>query len=318
MAFEVTTNRAAKARRAVIFCVNEAYFPYALLAASQVRALCPSELADIVICAENGEIPASLSDLDIRLARLTLKDQSTDMGRLDQKKPATYHRLFLPHAFKEDYDRILYLDSDIFIERSDFARLLEVDLKGHVLAAVRDEVQWFNPERDAHDFRTMGIRGKKYFNAGVLIINCQAYRDNDILSKALDANRMFRDKLKHNDQPLLNAALRGEWLELSPVWNWQHARRFPMLTATVPVGITHFIGKAKPWNDSDSLLPPRYSMAFQHFMARHFPDRPEIKISSGCDVSGAALGRQALRSWWHARKITRYLKRFPDDLVAKE
>jgi len=314
-----TTSRPAQSSRAVVFCVDEAYLPFAFFAASQLWHTSDRNDFDIVICAPEGtHVPDTLSDVNIRLATLATDGLFDGLFIDERRTEAVYHRLALPAVFAEEYDRLLYLDADIFVHGGQFSALFDVDLGGHALAAVRDNQQWTKPSHHMHDFANMGIGPEKYFNSGVMLIDVAAYQSQNILERCITYGRDNNDKLRQHDQELLNCVLQGNWAELSPIWNWQQPIRSAYFEVMVPVAITHFIGPRKPWNDAAGQLPPRFAIAFRAFLNRHFPDMNDIPVVKASNVSTAYIARLTIKNILRAGKLRKYLRRFPDDILADE
>ncbi|MGC9448330.1 glycosyltransferase [Cereibacter johrii] len=149
----VQASRPARSRQAVIFRCNAGCLPFALHAAGRIDRLTPGRAFDICIC--HGEepivVPDSLSRLDVRLIRIDTTGLFTGL------RPDPYLRLALPQALAADYDRIHYLDSDIFVQGGDFTALLGLDPGNHPRGAVRDNIQWRTPGRRAEKFRGLPI-----------------------------------------------------------------------------------------------------------------------------------------------------------------
>jgi lipopolysaccharide biosynthesis glycosyltransferase len=314
-----TTSRPAQSSRAVVFCVDKTYFPYAIFAASQLAHTSRHSDFDIVVCAPEGmSVPDTLSDLKIRLATIATDGMFDGLYIDERRTEAVYHRLVLPEVFADEYERLLYLDADIFIHGGGLVSLFDVNLGGHALAAVRDNQQWTKPSRHMADFANMGIGPEKYFNSGVLLIDVATFRSQKILERCIAYGRENNDKLRQHDQELLNCVLKGDWAELSPIWNWQQPVRSAYFEVMVPVAITHFIGPRKPWNDIEGKLPPRFAIAFRAFLNLHFPEMDEIKVLKASDVSAAYIARLTIKNILRARQLRRYLRRFPDDMLAEE
>jgi len=313
-----TTSRPAQSSKAVVFCVDEAYLPFAFFAASQLWHMSDHTDFDIVICAPEGtRVPDTLSNLNIRLATLATDGLFEGLYVDARRTEAVYHRLALPAVFADEYERLLYLDADVFIHGGQFAALFDVDLRGHAIAAVRDNLQWTKPNRHIADFIKMGIGPEKYFNSGVLLIDVAAYQSQQILESCITYGRDNNDKLRQHDQELLNCVLQGNWAELSPVWNWQQPVRSAYFEVMVPVAITHFIGPRKPWNDAAGLIPPRFTIAFRAFLSRHFPEIGNIPVSKASEVSATYVVRLTIKNTLRAGKLRSYVRRFPDDMLAE-
>lgn len=314
----VAADRPATGRRAVAFCCDEGYLPYALLAASQVAALAPGRDFDILICGDPAPpVPASLEGLGLRRCSIDTRGRLAGLWVDARRTGSAYLRLALPEALAGDYDRILYLDSDVFVQGGDFGALLGAELGGFAVAAVRDNIQWRTPGRRPEEFRRFGWPAAPYLNSGLLLIDVPAFVSGDLLGRAVAMGRGAGDRLIALDQTLLNCLLRGDWAELSPVWNWQYTRASRLFEAMEGAHVVHFIGRVKPWNDPAGDLPPRFAEATAAFLAAHFPDRDRPAPRSGPARSPAAMRRVLWRHLLAAGRMADYLGRFPTDLTVR-
>ncbi len=270
-----TCSRTATHRTAVVFAADGLYERFALLAAQRLRALQPGAF-DIVLAGIDPPrpVPASLAGLDVRLAHVRT-GALFDPLRLDANHSAViYLRLALPEALAGDYDRILYLDSDVLIERGDFAALLSADMHGHALGAVRNHGQWRTPGRRNDQFRRLGLPASPYFNSGALLIDVAAWRAAQVMERSVAFGAAHRGDMIRHDQNLLNAVLQGDWAEMHPAWNWQYTRASGFFAEMMDPAVLHFIGGAKPWKVDDGRFPLRYRRAFVDFLAAHWPGEP--------------------------------------------
>ena len=314
----VRASRAAKFRRAVMFCCDDNYLPFALFALAQIAALSPQRNFDL--CLANSEkmltVPDSLSSLDIRVVQVPV-GAMFDGLRLDPgRTPDIYLRLALPDAFGEEYDRILYMDSDIMVKGGDFGALLSIDMGTHAIAAVRDNIQWRTPGRRAPQFRRLGLPARPYFNAGILLMDTARYREQDILGRCVTFGRTHAAQMIRHDQNLFNCVLHGDWAELSPVWNWQYTWSSRLIEPMVDAHVLHFIGSKKPWNFQGGQYPPRLRKDYAAFIATHFPERKPLPPEGTPAATNGAFQRKMLfKHWLSNRAMVRYLARFPDDLT---
>lgn len=98
-----------------------------------------------------------------------------------------------------------------------------------------------------------------YFNAGMLLIDCNAWRENNTINKCLE---YLKEKHPmHLDQDTLNAVLQDKWFHLSYRWNFMadfHGAYFLKkefeidMTKSYPyyLVIIHFTG-VKPWHHAN-------------------------------------------------------------------
>lgn len=314
MAIENTASRSAGSRHAVAFCCDDRYLPYALWAAHQVIALDESAAFDVCIChTDTLEIPDFSRHPRLRFCRITGTEVFHGLSHDARRSASTYMRLALPDAFEADYDRILYLDSDIAIEQGDFSTLLDLPLGERPVAAIRDNTQWRTPGRMPREFRQAGFANAPYFNAGVLLMDIAAWQAREVLPHALDLAQSHRHALDRYDQTLLNFALYGNWAELSPVWNWQYTRRSRNFELMYGANVIHFIGPTKPWSDPKRKLPHRFRRDCARFLSRHFPDRAADGARKAPDVG--ILWRGMIDEALTLKRMDRYLARFPDDMT---
>lgn len=166
-----------------------------------------------------------------------------------------YFRLLIPEILPQ-YDKVIYLDSDV-VAVTDIALLWETDLNGMVIGAVQD-LQ--HRKRQKETTAQLGMDAYKYFNSGVLLINCRAFKEERIKEKCyhLLGNH---EKFFLPDQDTLNMACLDRVLYLHTRWNlmtgfgmlpYYTRKRGPYNKAyneaIANPGILHYAGGYKPDN----------------------------------------------------------------------
>jgi lipopolysaccharide biosynthesis glycosyltransferase len=221
-----------------------------------------------------------------------------------------YLRLLLPEILP-GYRRILYLDSDI-VPAGPVGGVLRADLRGQAVGAVRDVQQWRTPRRSPSEFRFVGLPPERYMNSGVLLFDTERWCKEGWTRACIESARDPRlaKAMLRNDQSAINLALRGQWTELSPVWNWQWTEATRYFADDAGARLNHFIGPRKPWRTST--LPPRFTSGYAPFLQRFFPDAPAPpERPPRVDRHRRAF----LRHWLRAPAMQAYLDRFPDPLT---
>ncbi|HEY5225325.1 MAG TPA: glycosyltransferase family 8 protein [Methylovirgula sp.] len=172
---------------------------------------------------------------------------------------ATFARLAIPQIIS-NAERVLYLDCDVIINRS-LDELFDIDMNGFPLAAGRDLTQAYflrrfnGPHQKAGKILFKNINS--YFNAGVLLIDCNKWRNSGYVDSIIKFLGAPPAPLFLADQDALNVVFQDNHLELDPRWNsWavcysfgegeEELVKFAQLCADDP-WIIHFIGRAKPW-----------------------------------------------------------------------
>jgi len=147
-----------------------------------------------------------------------------------------YYRIFIPKLLPESINKVIYLDSDLIV-LNDISNLWNISLDHHYLAAVEDSV-------GINRGRILRIPADHYFNSGVLVLDLNKWRANQITNRVIGYIRRYPQRILIADQDGLNAVLHDKWKRLSPEWNcfatMYNAERSP--------SILHYITVNKPWN----------------------------------------------------------------------
>jgi lipopolysaccharide biosynthesis glycosyltransferase len=158
----------------------------------------------------------------------------------------TYARLLIPDLLPKRVSRILYLDADILVF-DDLSALQDIDLNGFAIGAVLDRLD--SLLKAGKTLWTKELpRVRNYFNAGVILVDLERWRNERISEKAIDyLSRHPRSPL--SDQDALNVVCDDGWQQLEPRWNFlnDHETAISRIAARKRPGILHFAGRLKPW-----------------------------------------------------------------------
>ena len=153
---------------------------------------------------------------------------------------ATYSRIFIPELLPLDIKKVLYLDVDL-VALKDISELYNTDLKNFSVGAVRDvmskEILRIYFDREVTN----------YFNAGVLLINLEKWRQEKITEKSLEFSRLNRKKIVRADQDILNCLFKNDWLLLDKKFNLDLKRGNLNSEPEKDTVVLHYSDKAKPW-----------------------------------------------------------------------
>ena len=177
-----------------------------------------------------------------KLAKLDCQivNARVDGSHISQYKTNIHYSVFLRYftaTFVEE-DQALYLDCDIVVTR-DLSEIFAVDLGSYPLGAVRDlggEVYF----------------GEQIFNSGVLLINVNYWRENDIAGQLIEMTDNLHDKVTQDDQSILNMLFENRWLELPFAYNCitlhtTFSDYEPEKGLYPPV--IHYLTERKPWKE---------------------------------------------------------------------
>lgn len=169
-----------------------------------------------------------------------IKINEDDLRSIDYKNEckyvsiSTYNRFLIP-LLKPEIDKAIYLDVDI-IANGDIAEFYNKDIKGKYIGAIPDLCR--NKEYLDNVKKNLNLPpDTKYFNAGVLLINCKKWRENNITQKLFEIEKKYRNRLRMADQDVLNICFNNEMY--NEMYNEQEQNNNFILR--------HFSGSIKPW-----------------------------------------------------------------------
>ena len=167
----------------VLFNCNKekTFFTYHILCAPDVNEESLTILKSLVY-----QYPSNLEIIFYNMGNTFL---SHNIDRISQ---ATYYRILSPVMF--DIDRIIYLDGDT-LTLKDLQEMYNIELNDNYVLGILD---FFT-----YGIDYLGIKSKKYINAGVIILNLRKIREDN---KIFDLINVINKKMKLNtqDQTLIN------------------------------------------------------------------------------------------------------------------
>ena len=173
----------------------------------------------------------------------------------------TYYRCMFSAILPDDVEKVLYLDCDIVV-LGDISEFWNTDLSGCGAACIED----IGKDEDERYERLHYDRSYSYFNAGVLLINLDYWREHKVDKQCVEYFQTYPERILFNDQDLLNVVLHKDKVFVPLKWNMQDGfYRYGMDKKVAdwnsfreellhPV-ILHYTNK-KPWN-YDSMHPLR-------------------------------------------------------------
>lgn len=187
------------------------------------------------------------------LTSLIINKFSSTIKKENHVSLAAYLRLFIPSLLPNSVHKILYLDGDIICVDS-LRPLYETDLKDCSLVAAHDERTC-----DSECFERLNYPMKNgYFNSGILLINVDYWRKNNIQKKCIGFVLNNKKICVWHDQDALNKILNGTVNFCHIKYNvyehlYENENNYPASFNTEikeavenPV-IIHFCSGRKPW-----------------------------------------------------------------------
>lgn len=188
--------------------------------------------------------------------RISFDDVTERMEEIQKKLPlrdyysmTTYYRLFLAEMFPY-YDKAIYVDSDTVV-LGDISELYFSDLGDNYVAGARDQVVGQTDTFGDYVEEVLGISRKTYFNAGVVVINCEAFRKNKVLKQFIELVNAYTFVVAQ-DQDYLNIICKDKVFWLEDKWNVQAVGK--LMCAEEDICLIHYNLAAKPWHYEDGQL----------------------------------------------------------------
>lgn len=168
---------------------------------------------------------------------------------------SSYYRLLIPKLINQA--RVLYLDADIIVNGS-LSDFYYSDLNGAPVGVVKDYGMGENfpfPYLDASV-------SKKYFNSGVLLIDCVTWRNEGLVDTLLQTVEEYGDQVLYGDQCILNIVLREQAKYYSFTENAQvqyieaikNRHNIKSINLDATPTIIHYAAKHKPWDNQNQTL----------------------------------------------------------------
>lgn len=237
----------------------------------------------------------------------SIRFRQPDVGTLeglytnDWHRLPIYFRLLMDQLVPDDWDRLLYLDSDVLVQ-ADLGRLWRTPIGDGVALGVIDfrvpTVWWRDELRDVYTDALHLPPETPYCNSGVMLLNLKAWRAENIGQRSLAFLRQYPDHTYYPDQDALNAIIAGRWTLVDPRWNVAlsavpyygypdqetPAMRDEQTCLLNDPFIIHYTGPSKPWH---------------HLYRREFSDR-------FLDMLRQSGWLDAPQSWWWmgSRRVT--------------
>lgn len=164
---------------------------------------------------------------------------------------ATYFRLLLPEVLPININKVLFLDCDILVNKN-IKELYNIDIENDDVAAVEELLG------DKHKLLIGLNLSKKYFNAGILLINLERWRKFCYSRRFVEFLNLQSDRIIFWDQDVLNVVIEKRKI-IEEKWNVMlGSLKEPLNYNFDKASIIHFTGSCKPWNCKNNVLSELY------------------------------------------------------------
>ncbi|MBQ4558497.1 MAG: glycosyltransferase family 8 protein [Clostridia bacterium] len=237
----------------IFFATDDNYAPFLVVTLESIFANASKDYQYNIHVLTNGLNDDSIAKIDkyknenVVIDYVNMHDKMEEMGNAlhtrDYYSKATYFRLFAPKMFPE-YDKALYLDCDIIV-RGDISDLYNYDIKNNLVGAVPDEAVANVPEFIAYTDNFLDVESKRYFNAGILIMNMKELRNINFESRFINLLTAYTFNVAQ-DQDYLNVICKDRVYYLPKTWN-----KMPIPDSKLKLenlNLIHYNLSYKPWH----------------------------------------------------------------------
>ena len=164
----------------------------------------------------------------------------------DYYSKTTYYRLFIAEMFPQ-YEKAIYIDSDTVVQ-GDISELYLTDIKDAYVGACHEQAMVQVDEYGTYCERVVGVSRHNFFNAGILLINCERFRTHGVLDKFIENLHVYNFVVTQ-DEDYLNLICKDHVYWLDQRWNTEIFGEigYPIEEAK----ILHYIMTSKPWHYAD-------------------------------------------------------------------
>ncbi len=156
----------------------------------------------------------------------------------------TYYRFFIADMFPE-YDKVIYIDGDT-IALDDIAKLYEIDLEGNIIAGAHEQAFVQVDLYGRYVEEVLGVSRYDTINAGVMLIDTKAFRNEDILGQFIQKLGEYKFVVTQ-DEDYLNLICNGRIKFIDLEWNAQTFKFLDFPVIEKDIHIIHYNMSVKPW-----------------------------------------------------------------------
>lgn len=193
-------------------------------------------------------------DFKINFIDMDIKDFADFPAGGPHISNTTYYRYKIADICK-DIDKIIYLDCDMII-KSSLQELFDEDISNYLLGGVEDVGYYYWKDKNP-DFKCKGF----YINAGMLLINLDAWRKENIGDKLMQYTAEHHNEIIIGDQDVINTVCKNKIKPLKYSYNvqdsfyrtklevYENPNRNEIVSASLKPTILHYTNTRKPWDD---------------------------------------------------------------------
>lgn len=201
----------------------------------------------------SDEMKSKVKDLENENFEISFEDVTEHLESIAEKLPirdyyskTTYYRLFIAEMFPE-YNKAIYIDSDTIVQ-GDISELYNTNIGEAFVGACHEQAMVQVDEYGTYVEKVIGISRYNFFNAGMILINCDKFRVHFVLDKFIEYLHIYNFVVTQ-DEDYLNLICKDHVYWLDQRWNTEIFGVIPY--PIEQANILHYIMTNKPWHYDD-------------------------------------------------------------------
>jgi lipopolysaccharide biosynthesis glycosyltransferase len=156
----------------------------------------------------------------------------------------TYFRFFIPEMFPE-YKKAIYIDSDTIV-LGDISQLYNTDIGDCYIGGCVEQAMSQVDVYGTYAEQVVGVKRKEFFNAGLMLMNCEQFRENKVLDQFITLLGEY-NFIVTQDEDYLNLICKDNVFWLDQKWNTELTDGLRYSYGIKSAYILHYIMVNKPW-----------------------------------------------------------------------
>ena len=239
----------------IFYACDDAFVKYTVVSLSSIIKNASTEYdykVYVLNTSIGNEMREKLSNLANENFEINFTDVSDYLESVTKDLPirhyyskTTYYRFFIAEMFTE-YDKAIYIDSDTIVQ-GDISKLYNTDIGDCYVGACHEQAMAQVDVYGTYCEKVVGVSRYNFFNAGVMLINCQQFRDKQVLKKFLKHLWEY-NFIVTQDEDYLNLICKDQVFWLDQRWNTELPENFKYNYDVSSAYILHYIMVNKPWH----------------------------------------------------------------------
>ena len=239
----------------IFYACDDAFVKYTVVSLSSIIKNASKEYSYkvyVLYTSIGQEMQNELLSLACENFEITFTDVSDYLNSISKDLPVrhyysktTYYRFFIAEMFPE-YDKAIYIDSDTIVQ-GDISKLYETDIGNEYLGACHEQAVIQVDNYGRYTENVVGVSRYNFFNAGIMLINTEKFRQKKVLNKFLHYLGVY-DFIVTQDEDYLNLICKDHVYWLDQRWNTELTDGLEYDYDYREAHILHYIMVNKPWH----------------------------------------------------------------------